>query len=214
MEEQSRKRTLFLVQFSILLAIEAIVCFTPLGSLPPIGPISATLSHIPVILAAVLLGTKAGAGMGFFFGLFSFIVWTFMPPQPHLAFVFTPVYSAEMFQGNFWSIVICFVPRILIGVVAGLTYSYFSKKRFSKLVTYGVSGVLGSLTNTILVLGGIYLFFGRNYAAANDLAYNLLLGAIGLLILTNGIPEAIVGGFVNYAVGSPLKTIVSKSTGS
>jgi hypothetical protein len=42
----------------------------------------------------------------------------------------------------------------------------------------------------------------------------LLLGAIGLLILTNGIPEAIVGGFVNYAVGSPLKTIVSKSAGS
>ena len=92
MEEQnsSRNKILFLAQFSLLLAIEAIVCFTPLGSLPALGPIVATLSHIPVIITAVLLGTKAGAGMGFFFGLFSFLVWSFAPPSPAIAFVFTP----------------------------------------------------------------------------------------------------------------------------
>ena len=122
MEElnSSRKRTLFIAQFSILLAIEAIVCFTPLGSLPALGPIVATLSHIPVIITAVLLGTKAGAGMGFFFGLFSFIVWTFMPPVPPIAFVY-PVLPLGQFRGILESGDL-FVPRILICVVTGLTF--------------------------------------------------------------------------------------------
>ncbi|NLP37411.1 MAG: ECF transporter S component [Firmicutes bacterium] len=212
MEElnSSRKRTLFIAQFSILLAIEAIVCFTPLGSLPALGPIVATLSHIPVIITAVLLGTKAGAGMGFFFGLFSFIVWTFMPPVPPIAFVFTPFYSLGQFQGNFWSLVICFVPRILIGVVTGLTFQLLKQTK-KRLLAYGVSGILGSLTNTILVLGGIYFFFGRDYAAAIGSAYNLLLGLIVLTILTSGIPEAILGGFAAYAIGAPLNKVLSKA---
>ena len=198
------KKTLFIAQFAILAAIEAIVCFTPLGSLP-IGPIVATLSHIPVILTAIMLGTGAGAFMGGLFGLFSFLVWSFMPPAPPMAFVFTPIYSLGEFQGSFWSVVICFVPRILIGVVAGLTYKLLSKRSGGKLAAYGLSGILGSLVNTVLVLGGIYIFFGHDYAAVNGMAYNLLLGAIGMAVLTNGIPEAILGGLTGYAVCAPLK---------
>ncbi|HOD03267.1 MAG TPA: ECF transporter S component, partial [Clostridiales bacterium] len=160
---QSRRKILLLVQFSLLLAIEAIVCFTPLGSLPALGPIVATLSHIPVVLTAVLLGTGAGAAMGFMFGLFSFIVWTFTPPSPVIAFVFTPFYSLGEIEGNFWSLVICFVPRILIGVVTGLCLSLLKKltERYKKLnvPVYAVSGFLGSLANTIFVLAGIAALF-------------------------------------------------------
>ena len=85
------KNTLRLAQFALLLAIEAIVCFTPLGSLPAVGPIVATLGMVPVIITAVVLGTGAGTLMGAFAGLFSFIVWSFFPPNPLTAFVFTPV---------------------------------------------------------------------------------------------------------------------------
>lgn len=76
---KKKPNTLFIAQFAILLALEAIVCFTPLGSIP-IGPLVATLAMLPVIVAGILLGTGAGAAMGFAAGLFSFIVWTFMPP--------------------------------------------------------------------------------------------------------------------------------------
>ncbi len=201
---RNKKTILYMTQFAILLALEAIVCFTPLGSLPAVGPIVATLSHIPVIITAILLGTQAGAAMGFFFGLFSFLVWTFTPPAP-TAFAFTPFYSLGEIHGNFWSLVICFVPRILIGVVAGLTFKLFSRVLKGNLAAYALSGVLASLTNTLLVLGGIYLFFGRSYAQAADLAYELLLGAFGLTILTSGIPEAIIGGVLAYAICRPLK---------
>ena len=60
-----RNALIKMVQFSILLALEVIMCFTPLGSIP-IGPMVATLAMIPVILTGILLGVGAGAAMGFF----------------------------------------------------------------------------------------------------------------------------------------------------
>lgn len=208
-----RKKILFLAQFSMLLAIEAIVSFTPLGSLPAIGPVVATLSHIPVIITAILLGTGAGTAMGFFFGLFSFMVMTFTPPGP-TAFVFTPFYSIGELSGNLWSIVICFLPRILIGVVTGLSFKLLTKlfAKFKKkdAIVYGASGFLGSITNTLLVLGGIYVFFGKDFASVIGTSYNLLLGIIGGIVLTSGIPEAILGAVLAYAICRPLKKILAK----
>ncbi|MCL2002593.1 MAG: ECF transporter S component [Oscillospiraceae bacterium] len=206
MTTQSDK-TRVLTQFSILLAIEAIVCFTPLGSIP-IGPIVATLMYLPVVVTAILLGVKAGALMGFFSGLFSFLVWTFMPPFPPMAFVFTPFYAVGEFEGNVWSLVICFIPRILVGVAAGGVYALFSKKNVKPAVSCALSGVLGGLTATVLVLGGIYVFFGREYAVLNDVAHSALLGALGVVVLTNGLTEAALAGIVGAGVCVPLKKIL------
>ena len=204
----NRKQILTLVQFSILLAIEALFSFTILGSLPAFGPIVATLFMIPVIVTTLLLGTKAGTLMGFFAGLFSFLVWTFMPPSPIAAFVFTPFYSLGEFSGNFGSILICFIPRILTGTVAGLTYKGFSKTFPNKnILCFSLSAVLGSLTNTFGVLGGIWLFFGNQYSS---IAGGAMLIIIGTTILTSGIPEAIVSAIVASAVCKPFLLIMNK----
>ncbi len=209
MKASVSKKTIFLAQFAMLLAIEAIVCFTPLGSLP-IGPMVATLGMVPVIITAIILGTPAGTAMGFFTGLFSFLVMTFTPPTP-VAFVFTPFYSIGAVHGNFWSLVICFVPRILVGTVTGLCFSLFSRLKWNKVFAFSVSGVLGSLTNTILVLGGIYVFFGQSYATVIGKSFDVLLGIIGLSILTNGVPEAVIGGIAAYAICYPIKKHMSHS---
>jgi uncharacterized membrane protein len=163
---------------------------------------------IPVVITAILLGTRAGALMGFIAGLFSFIVWTFMPPSP-IAFVFTPFYSIGETSGNFYSLLICFIPRILVGVITGLSLHMLLKLYPTKNNTapflYGISGCLGSLTNTFLVLGGIFVFFGRDYAGVIGISYNLLIGIIGVTILTNGIPEAIIAAMAAYFIGSAVK---------
>lgn len=202
---QRRNRTVTLTQFALLLALEAVVCFTPLGSLPALGPIVATLSHIPVVIAAIMLGPGGGALMGFFFGLFSFLVWTFTPPNPLAAFVFTPFYSLGDFQGNAWSLVICFVPRILLGLGTALLYKALSK-RFpnNDVLGFGLSAFIGSLLHTLLVMDGIWLFFGRQYAT---LFSNTLLIVIGSTVLVSGIPEAILAAVVAYAVCKPLKKL-------
>ena len=205
--KNSKTTTLILVQFGLLLAIEAIFCFTPLGSLPALGPIVATLMMIPVIITAIMLGPTAGTLMGFFAGLFSFIVWTFIPPGP-LAFVFTPFYSLGEFSGNFYSILICFVPRILAGTVTGLTYKGLSKTFPTKnVLSFSISAVLGSFVNTFGVMGGIGLFFGKQ---VSSLAGEAILIIIGTTILFSGIPEAIVGAAAASAVCKPLKIILKK----
>ena len=203
-----KSSTLFLVQFGLLLAIEAIFCFTPLGSLPAVGPIVATLGMIPVIITALLLGTKAGTAMGAFAGLFSFIVWTFMPPSPLVAFVFTPFYTLGDYAGNFGSLVICFVPRILVGTVTGSTYKLLRRRLPGKNgLCCAISGALGSLTNTFFVLGGIWLFFGDQYAT---LVGDVIIKIIGLTVLTSGIPEAVVSAIVAPAVCKPLQIVMAK----
>lgn len=199
-----KSNILFLTQFGILLAIEAIFCFTPLGSLPAFGPIVATLGMIPVVITAILLGTGAGTLMGFFAGLFSFLVWTFAPPNPLTAFVFTPFHSLGEMSGGIASLFICFVPRILVGTVAALVYRGFTRLG-KKNLAYWLAGICGSMVNTLLVMGGIYIFFGQQYMQALDLPYALILTIIGTTVLTSGIPEAIISAVAAFFVCRPIQ---------
>lgn len=196
-------RLSFLVKFSILVVIEAIFCFTPLGSLPALGPIVATLAMVPVIVTALILGTKAGAAMGAIAGLFSFIVWTFMPPVPPVAFVLTPFYALGDMQGNVGSLIIAFIPRILVGAVAGGLYQVLSRVyRKKDALNMAISSVAGSLVNTFGVMGGIWLFFGAQYSATLNQS---MLWIIGITVLSNGIPEAIVAGIIAPVVSRRVK---------
>lgn len=68
-----------------------------------------------------------------------------------------------------------------------------------------MAAAVGSLTNTLLVLGGVFLFFGPEYAAAGGIGYELLLGVLGLTILTNGVPEMIVCILAAEGICRPLK---------
>lgn len=190
------------IEFCVLLSIELLVCLTPLGSIP-IGPIVATISMVPVIITTLVLSLSAGMIMGFAFGLLSFIVWTFMTPNPAMAFLFTPFYSAGQFQGNFFSLVICFVPRILIAVFTHYTYMIFKNKCNDKIAMI-IASIFGSLTNTIFVLLFIGLFFGQQYEA---LIGNSIINIIMATIFINGIPEAIFCAIVCPVVSFILNKI-------
>lgn len=209
-KKTKNQQILFLCQFALLLAIEIIVCFTPLGTLPSLGMLSATLSHVPVIIAAVVLGMKAGALMGLVFGTCSFIYWTFVAPGA-FSFLYTPFYSLGEFQGNFGSLLICFVPRILIGVVTVLVMKGLMKIIKNEFAAAAAAGLFGTLTNTFLVLLGIYIFFGQEYysMAVTD-SSQTLLAFLGLVVLTNGLPEAAIGAAAASAIGVPVKKAVSK----
>lgn len=200
---QTRKMDVtLLTRLSMLLAIEIIIGVTPLGSIP-IGPMVATIFHIPVIITAIMLGTKSGTFMGFCAGLISFLVWTFMPPSPIVAFVFTPAYE----PGNFYSILICFVPRILLGTSVALMVKLFMKFDKKGFVAIPLASILGTLLHSVLVLGGIYLFFGKAYAEAFGMEHSALLGAMGAIIGTNGVIEAILAGVIAIAFAKALPAL-------
>ena len=112
-----RKNTADLVLLAFFTAIIVFMSITPLGYIP-LGVINATIIHVPVILGAILLGPAQGAFLGFIFGLTSFLKNTYMPSTLS-AFVFSPVlaYSMIGLSGIWKSAFICFVPRILVGVL-------------------------------------------------------------------------------------------------
>ena len=206
-----REKTKRLVELGVLIALELIIAFTPLGTIQ-IGPIAATLGHIPVIVAAIVLGTTEGAFMGFVFGLLSFIYWTFLQPTNPTAFWFTPFCRIGDIPGSAWSLVICFVPRILIGVVTGEVCKLVKRITHKDGLAYGIAGAAGSAVTTILVLGLTYLLIGRQFVKVafngsgtmpeNAMAW--LLGIIGTVILTNGIPELVLGALAAIGVGYAL----------
>jgi len=200
-----------MVQFSILLAIEAIVCFTPLGSIP-IGPLVATLSHIPVIVAAILLGPGAGAFMGLSFGLFSFLVWTFQLAGSPVAFLFTPFHTTPDLPHSIWSIVICFVPRILTGVIAGLIFLGLAKlgdRDKKKPVAMGIATFLGTLAHTSMVLGIAYLAFRALVAPQGEGFFLFAVGFVGW----NALLEIAAALIVTLPVCLAVRTMLEKGRG-
>ena len=194
-----------MVLLGTFIAIELILVFSGIGYIP-LGFMNATIIHIPVILGALLLGPKEGLILGLVFGLTSIFNNTFKPNIT--SFVFSPFYSVGEARGNFWSIVIAIFPRMMIGLSSYYTYKILSLKIKSKGITYFIAGVVGSITNTILVMGGIFLFFGQSYAAAKGVAFEALLGVIITVICVNGIPEAIVAGVLSLALCKSLAPVV------
>ncbi|MCD7894676.1 MAG: ECF transporter S component [Erysipelotrichaceae bacterium] len=182
--------------FAMLLAIEIILVMTPLGYLP-IGVLSITTMHIPVIIAGILLSKKEGAALGFVFGLTSMIRATLQPSMT--SFCFSPFVTIDGMSGNYASILIAFIPRILLGFVSGLIYEKLICKINNK-TTIIIASLVGTLTNTILVLSGIYIFFGQAYASVLSIAYETLIVALLTVVASNGIIEAIVASVVSVLV--------------
>lgn len=196
MQTNSSAKTRSLVEVALFAAIVFILAFTPFIGFIPIGPVRATTIHIPVIIAAIMLGPKKGAVIGFIFGIASFLNSSFFAPSP-ASFVFSPFYPG----GNALSLIVCFVPRTLIGVTTYYVYAFFKSIFKEKTTPAIVIGALaGSMTNTILVMTFIYIFFGRAYAAVNEVAAEALFGVILGVIATNGVPEAIVASLIAAAV--------------
>ncbi|MEE1249267.1 MAG: ECF transporter S component [Lachnospiraceae bacterium] len=202
------QRTYNLVLTALFAAIIVIMAFTPFGYIP-LGFINATIIHIPVILGALFLGPKRGAFLGFIFGLSSMLKATFVGGTLS-SFVFSPFLAAgiEGGGGAVKSIIICFVPRILVGVVPYFVFQALRKlmkmRAGSLSAGLAVAGISGALTNTILVMGGIYVLFRDSYATAVGVSVNTLFKFIMGIVAGNGIPEALVAGVITIAVGQVL----------
>lgn len=207
------KKTLGLVQTALFAAIIFIMAFTPYLGYIPLGFMNATIIHIPVILGSLFLGPKRGAVLGGIFGLTSLLNNTFNPNLT--SFVFSPFYTMDGVSGGIKSLIICFVPRILVGIVPYFVYKLLKKcmkeKSGSTIVSFAAAGVCGSLANTLLVMPGIYLLFGESYAQAKGLAADALLGVILTVIGTQGVPEAIVAGVLVMAIGQALLKVTKRT---
>lgn len=193
------KKTKNMAFMSLFIAIELLMVMVPFLGFIPIGPLRATTLHIPVIIAGIILGKEMGAVIGLVFGLSSLVVNTIQPTVT--SFVFSPFIS-----GSVMSLIIAIIPRILIGYIAGLIYEHWHHK--NNLAVMSISAFCGALTNTVLVLGGIYFLFGSQYASAIGKSYQELFPYLIGIIVTNGLLEAITGTIIAVAVARVLRRFV------
>lgn len=190
-----------MTEMAMLVAILLILMLSPLGYVP-IGVLRITTMHIPVLIGAIVLGKKAGAFLGIIFGLTSMIINTINPTIT--SFIFSPFISVGDMNGNFYSVLIAIVPRVLLGFNCGYLYEKL-KERTNDTMCIVIAASIGTLTNTLLVLGGIYLFFGAAYASARGIAYNTLIQVLLTTIFTNGILEVAIGIIATLAISKMIK---------
>jgi len=185
--------TRWMVSVGLMAAIVVVLANTPLGMIQlPI--IKATTVHIPVIIGAILLGPTAGAILGGVFGVCSLISNTMAPTL--LSFAFSPFMSTTGIPGALKAIWISVGCRILIGVAAGWLWKLFKKIKLNQIVALVITGFVGSMVNTITVMGSIYLLFAQQYAEAKDVAITAVWGLIMGTVTASGIPEAIAAAAI------------------
>jgi uncharacterized membrane protein len=170
----------------VLGAIAALLGWTHWGFIPWFGGVSLTIMHVPVIIGAVLEGPVVGAVVGLIFGAFSMLQAAIAPSGPTDVWFTNPLLAV--------------VPRLFIGPIAWLVWRALQRWPTPGLI---ISGIVGSLTNTILVLGVIGL-----------LGY-LPWVTLPPIILANGLLEAAASAIITLAVVAAWKQIaVGKRQGS
>ncbi len=196
------------VLLAMFATIILLLTFTPIGFVNLVV-IKATIVQVPVIIGSILLGPKKGAFLGAVFGLASFINNTMMPSL--LSFCFSPLIPVPtMSRGSLWALVICFIPRILVGIVPWYIYHFIRlpirrETRKTRLIELAASGAVGALTNTFFVMGLIYIVFQDAYAAVKNVSPEAVLGLIFGVVGTNGLAEATVSAALAAAVCYPLQ---------
>lgn len=151
-----------IVVAGILGGIAIFLAVTRLGFIPvPNLAGNATIIHVPVILAGALEGPVVGTIVGLIFGVFSFI-------QAEVPFFRNPLISI--------------LPRLLIGVVAWATF--VGLRRISLDLASAAAGVLGSLTNTVGVLGMAVLLGYLPLAAVVPILPQAIVEAILAAVVT------------------------------
>ena len=193
--------TRWTVGVAMMAAIVVLLANTPLGMIQlPI--IKATTVHIPVILGAILLGPMAGSILGGVFGICSIISNTVAPTL--LSFAFSPFMSTTGMVGMLKALWISLGCRILIGFVSGWLWIALRKLKFHDLIALPLVGFIGSMTNTVMVMGSIYFLLAQQYAEAKQVAISAVYGLVMGTVTGAGVMEALAALVLVTAIGKAL----------
>ncbi|HOQ06665.1 MAG TPA: ECF transporter S component [Clostridiales bacterium] len=195
MEKAISKRKFETRQIAIvgmLSAISIVLGASGVGFIP-LPTAKATIMHIPVIIGAILEGPVVGMAAGLIFGIFSIVQNLTNPSLLSFAFL-NPLVSV--------------LPRMLIGVTSH--YSYRIPFIKSNVLKIAVSAVIGTLTNTVGVLGLIYLLYADEFAQAMKIDVSKAAAGIAGIAATNAPGEIIVSVALSVPIVLAVRKILKK----
>ncbi len=196
-----------MVCVALMAAIVIVLANTPLGMIQ-LPVIKATTVHIPVILGAILLGPSAGAILGGVFGICSLVSNTMAPTL--LSFAFSPFMSTTGIPGALKAIWISVGCRVLIGLASGWLWKLLERLKVNQNISLLLTGFVGSMVNTVTVMGSIYFLFAQQYAQAREVGVTAVWGLIMGTVTAAGIPEAIAAAVLVIALGKVLIRVFRK----
>ena len=199
------EKTLKLTQVAVFTAIIAVMAFTPIGYFKT-AVVSITLIPIPVAIGAITLGPAAGAILGGVFGFTSFIQ----------CFGLDAFGTALASTNVFFTFLMCFIPRILMGFVTGYIFRWINKidKTKVKLAPYLVASLVCPIVNTVLFMSLLVLFFGKSdyiLGLQETLGTDSVMAFIVAMVGVNGIVETVTTCILGTAIAKPLDKIVKKN---
>ena len=143
---KNKKTSIFKIALlGMFLAIMGVMNFTPLGYITT-GLFSITLMTIPVALGSVCTGITGGVVLGFTFGLTSFL------QAFGIGFMIDPSAATLFTTDPLAYTITCFVPRIIVGLVAALIFRAFEKAGKTNLLPFILSAVSVPILNTLLFM--------------------------------------------------------------
>lgn len=195
----TKKNLAMFTKLAILIALIAIMAFTPLGFLH-VGIIEITFITIPVVIGAIILGPVAGALLGGVFGLFSFIQCFGMSAFGVVLLDINPIFT----------FILCLIPRILMGFLSGVIYKAVGAFDKTKVVSMASASLGGAVLNTLFFVGGVLLLFGNSdYIMGMRGGKNVFMFFVGFVGI-NGLIEAAVTCIVGTAICKVLLSIGKK----
>lgn len=195
--------------YGLFIALVFLLGFTPLGFIY-LPMASVTTVHIPVIVGGYILGRKGGAVLGFFFGLTSFIQ-CFITPDATAAIVLGTATGFGLYNLLLIAAIL-FLPRVLTGFFSASIYDIAKKKGVNDGVAMGISAFIGSMTNTVFYLGGLYLLAFEQTAEIMGVAGEALLSLLLGIVALNGVIEAIAAVIISVAAGKAITAIARRSS--
>lgn len=190
---KSKEKTTKLVLLGLLTAILFVMSYTPLGYLKIFG-IEITFNVIPVAIAAIALGTTGGATVGAVFGLTSFLQ----------CIQGTSAFGATLLGINpIFTAIVCLVPRILAGLVAGALHKPMAKKLGKKIPCF-ITGFLSAFLNTLFFMTALIILFGQSDYIMGMRGGMNLLAFVCAFVGINAVFEMLASTLISGAVGSAL----------
>lgn len=193
---KTSKKVRTLTYMAVLTAIMILFSFTPIGYLK-LGLIEISFMTIPVIVGAIVLGPLCGAILGGIFGISSFLT-CFGIGVPS-------AFGATLLAINpFYTFIVCFVSRVLMGLLTGFIFKWLRKIDKTKIISFGITGLCGSVLNTILFMSSLLLLFW-NTSYIQELAAGMNVFAFVVAFVgIQGLVEALVCFVVATAVSKIL----------
>lgn len=169
------KRVKWLTFDAMALALIMLLTLVPFLGYIPIGPLSITILHIPVLIFAYFGGLKRGWLYGLMFGVLSLIRCLYPPHGVLDAYFINPFISI--------------LPRVLFGFLAGAVFEFVRRipdLRIRSAVLIVAAGIL-TVIHTLMVMGMLAAFNLRDIELDNNNTPFLTL--LGVTMLTGSLPE-------------------------